>query len=122
MISIQERQVRMASLIKAANELDEMGQQDQADHLTRLAAKEAEEIAEDVDAEDADGPVDGSDPRSKGFGRSLCNLQKKIDKMSNSPNLTKKIQTFCDSAGCKMDARAIRNALESLADALAGCK
>jgi hypothetical protein len=122
MPSIQERQVRVATLIKTANELDVMGHLEDADRMTKLAAKEAEEIAEDVDAEDADGPVDSSDPRSKGFGRSLCNLQKKIDKMSNSPNLTKKIQTFCDSAGCKLDARAIRNALETLADALSGCK
>ena len=122
MPSIQERQVRVATLIKSANELDVMGHLEDADRLTKLAAKEAEEIAEDVDAEDADGPVDGSDPRTKGFGRSLCNLQKKVDKMSNSPNLTKKIQTFCDSASCKLDARAIRNALETLADALSGCK
>lgn len=126
MSDLNERKASVEHLIRVANLLDGKGEHEVADRLTRLAAKEVEDIEDDIDAENADAPVSSDDPFSKGFGKSMKNLCKKLDTVCGTNNLKKKLQDLCEAVGCDVSTarrieRSIEDACESIQE-LCKCK
>ena len=111
MSDLKTRKAELDAIITLANSFDEKGQHALADQLTKFAKKEVEQAEDDVDADDAESPVDNSDPFAKGFGRSLATIAAKINRICDSNNCHKKLEALC---GTKCDSDEVYNQLRKL--------
>lgn len=104
MTDIEARKAEIEGLIRTANTLDDAGSYDLADQVTRVAKAAAEKLEDDVDANEAESPVDGGDPMAKGFGKSVATLAKKISSVCGANNCHKKLEQLCEAKDVDCDA------------------